>query len=67
MTETKTKKKLLGQTKREKKRERKKNNLMPIALICDNDNHRLTQPQNQFVQILIERFSGSINSSWAYR
>lgn len=40
---------------------------MPIALICDNDNHRLTQPQNQFVQILIECFSGSINSSWAYR
>lgn len=53
---------------REKKREgEKKNNQMPIALIYDNDNHRLTQPQNQFVQILIECFSGSINSSWAYR
>lgn len=66
MNENKTKK--ITRTNKERKREReKKNNQMPIALIYDNDNHRLTQPQNQFVQILIECFSGSINSSWAYR
>lgn len=42
---------------------------MPIALISDNDNHRLTRPPQQFhiytIQILIECFSDSL-AIWAY-